>query len=176
MDTPWGPETPTQLDFFAPFLEEEQPLWFDHEESVPLFPDQPDQSPAEPEPTLDLAKAPESDQKASKEEETASSQKPEQTSDSIEISHIMGETQINVTQTRLNRILARRPKRLAFLAKFPRFTQPYKYRQERQKVSSRVHAGKYRKRLEDGKFVPKAMQIAAEALQAMGEIANSAKD
>ena len=44
---------------------------------------------------------------------------------------------------------------MKFLMSYPRYSLPYQFRGERNKVASRVKASETRKRLEDGRFEPK---------------------
>jgi len=59
---------------------------------------------------------------------------------------------ITVTNKRVNRILKRRKKRIAFLMENPEFSLPYKFRTKGPKHESRSKSARNRRRKFDGKF------------------------
>lgn len=73
--------------------------------------------------------------------------------DKIAIKHIQaGGPTIYVSNKRVNRILKRRKKRVAFLLENPEFSLPYKFRTKGPRHQSRSKSAKNRKRKGDGRF------------------------
>ncbi|CAI2377203.1 unnamed protein product [Moneuplotes crassus] len=71
----------------------------------------------------------------------------------IAIKHIQnGGPTIYVTNKRVNRILKRRKKRVAFLIEHPEFSLPYKFRTKGPRHESRSKSAKNRRRKIDGRF------------------------
>ena len=71
----------------------------------------------------------------------------------IQIKHIqIGGPNIYVTNKRVNRILKRRKKRVAFLLENPEYSLPYKFRTKGPRHQSRSKSAKNRKRKVDGRF------------------------
>lgn len=74
-------------------------------------------------------------------------------SEKMAIKHIQnGGPTIMVTKTRVNRILKRRKKRVAFLIDHPEYSLPYKFRTKGPRHESRSKSAKGRRRKIDGRF------------------------